>query len=286
VTAFALTLILIAAVVHAMWNFLAKRASGGAAFSSLFSFLSTCLYTPIILTYAFFFPPHIGGIELIFIAGSSILHVAYFLLLQQGYRVGDLSVVYPLARGTGPLLSTLGAIALFGEHPSFIALCGAILVIVGVFIMSGGARLLRRQSLAQGISYGLITGAFIAAYTLWDKQAVSVLLIPPLIYEYSANLGRSLILAPLAWHQRDAVMREWRTHRYEALGVAALAPLSYLLVLVAMTTTPVSYVAPARELSILIGAMMGARWLGEGETRRRLTAAGVMVLGVMALAVG
>jgi drug/metabolite transporter (DMT)-like permease len=279
-------LILIAAVIHATWNFLAKRASGGAAFSALFSFLSTFLYTPIILTYAYFFPPHIGGIELVFIAGSALLHVAYFLILQQGYRVGDLSVVYPLARGTGPLLSTLGAIALFGERPSFIALCGALLVVVGVFIMSGGPRLLRRQSLTQGIGYGLVTGIFIAAYTLWDKQAVSALLIPPLIYEYSSNLGRSLTLVPLALHQRDAVMREWRTHRREALGVAVLAPLSYLLVLTAMTTTPVSYVAPAREISILIGALLGARLLGEGESRRRLTAAGIMVVGVMALALG
>src|SRR5262249_61564717 len=79
---------------------------------------------------------------------------------------------------------------------------------------------------------------------------------------------------------------EWRDHRAEAIGVAVLAPLSYILVLTAMQFTPVSYVAPAREISILIGTAMGTRLLAEGDVHRRLAAAAAMVVGVVVLAVG
>ena len=94
------------------------------------------------------------------------------------------------------------------------------------------------------------------------------------------------MLTPLAIRHRGKVLAMWREHKIEALGVAVLSPLSYILVLTALVFTPVSYVAPAREISILIGAAMGARLLAEGNARRRLAAASVMVLGIVALALG
>lgn len=126
----------------------------------------------------------------------------------------------------------------------------------------------------------------IATYTLWDKNGVSVLAIPPLVYENFAAFARALLLSPIGLRNWERVKCEWRIHRTEILGVAFLSPLSYLLVLTAMITTPVSYVAPARELSILIGAFMGARFLSEVDVRRRLTAAGAIAAGVIALALG
>ena len=134
--------------------------------------------------------------------------------------------------------------------------------------------------------YGLLTGAFIAAYTIWDKHAVSALLIPPLLQSWVTTLVTTGLLTPLAVRHRGKVLAIWREHKIEAFGVAVLSPLSYILVLTALVFTPVSYVAPAREISILIGAAMGASLLAEGDVRRRLAAATVMVLGFAALALG
>ena len=283
-TGFALTLVLAAAFVHATWNFLAKRAGGGAAFVWLFAFLSAIIYFPLTAAIIFFQRPAFGPTELLFMGGSAALHLAYFLMLQRGYQDGDLSLVYPLARGTGPTLSTLAAILFFGEQPTFLALVGALLVISGVFVLTGGIALLKKSNARQSIVFGLLTGILIASYTLWDKYSVSVLLIPPLILEYGSTLGRVFMLAPYAYHHWDKVLTEWHIHRREALGVACLNPLSYLLILTALIFTPVSYLAPTREVSTLIAVLMGAGLLKEGNLSRRLSAASLIVLGVVALA--
>ena len=285
-TAFALALVLSAAFIHAGWNFLAKRAGeGGAAFVWLFAVLSSIFYAPLAAFIYFWQQPYIGALQLGFMAGSALIHVAYFLILQRGYRVGDLSLVYPLARGTGPTLSTFAAILVLGERPTPLAIAGALLVAAGVFFLAGTAAS-SKGSRKLGAGYGLLTGAIIAAYTLWDKYAVSTLLIPPLLQDYCTTLARVIMLGPVALRKWGDVQREWRIHRKEAIGVALLCPLSYIMVLTALITAPVSYIAPAREVSILIGAIMGSRLLAEGDARRRLPAAAAIVAGVIALAVG
>ncbi|MCM8748139.1 DMT family transporter [Thermomicrobiaceae bacterium CFH 74404] len=286
-TLFALGLILAAAFCHATWNLLAKRVGSGAPFIWLFGTLGALIYGPLAIGIILWQRPELGLPQLVFIVGSALLHIAYFLLLQQGYRVGDLSLVYPLARGTGPMLSTLGAIALFGERPSPLALAGAALIIGSIFLLTGGARLLRRPLSADGaVVFGLLTGTLIATYTLWDKHAVSALAIPPVVLDWSTAVARSLLLTPIAARRWDEVQALWRDHRLPVLGVAILTPLAYILVLTAMRFTPVSYVAPAREISILIGTAMGAHLLDEGNAHRRLLAASGMVLGIIALALG
>ena len=219
-------------------------------------------------------------------AGSAALHTAYFVLLNEGYRAGDLSLVYPLARGTGPLLSSFAAILLLGERPSMIALAGGFMIVGGVIVLTYSPRRIAQAGARKPVGYALVTGTFIAAYTLWDKQAVSTFAVAPILLDWGANVGRILILTPFALRHWSKARNEWRTHRFEAIGVALLVPLSYILVLTAMQFTPVSYVAPAREISILIGAAMGARFLAEGDVQRRLVGACAMVLGVVALAVG
>ncbi len=284
---FALALIVAAAFIHATWNLLSKRASGGAGFTWLFSCFSFSIYAPLALGIIFFQRPYIGPEQLIAMVGSGLLHVAYYLVLLKGYRVGDLSLVYPLARGTGPMLATVAAIALFGERPSAVALFGAALVGISAFLLTGSSRGGSGGAKArEAIVYGLITGAIIACYTLWDKRGVSVLMVPPLLMDWSTGVVRVLTLGPYALRHWEEIRKEWRVHRLEVLGVAALNPLSYIFVLTAMVFTPVSYVAPAREISILVGTVMGARLLAEGDARRRLVAAGGMVMGVIALAVG
>lgn len=285
-TGWALTLILVAAVIHATWNFLNKRASGHATFTWLVAVLSALLYAPATITIIEVWNIKINFVVVGLMAGSAALHTAYFVLLNQGYRVGDLSLVYPLARGTGPLLSSIAAIIFLGERPSIIALAGALSIIGGAVILTTNLSELRQTGARDAILYAFVTGFFIAAYTLWDKQAVSYFAITPLVLDWGANVGRALLLTPLAVKYSDQTMLEWREHKYEAIACAVLIPLAYILVLTAMQFTPVSYVAPAREISILIGTVMGARLLGEGDVRRRLAGACAMVLGVVGLAIG
>ena len=286
-TAFALGLVLAAATFHATWNLLAKRAGdGGAVFVWLFGFLAMLIYAPLAVVVVLLERPYFGPEALVFMFGSGVLHLGYFVFLQRGYAIGDLSLVYPLARGTGPLLATAAAIILLGERPGTVALLGIALITIGVFMLTMEPGNARKAGWGKSVVYGLLTGAFIAAYTIWDKHAVSALLIPPLLQSWVTTLVTSGLLTPLAVRHRGKVLAIWREHKIEAFGVAVLSPLSYILVLTALVFTPVSYVAPAREISILIGAAMGASLLAEGDVLRRLIAATVMVLGFAALALG
>jgi uncharacterized membrane protein len=126
----------------------------------------------------------------------------------------------------------------------------------------------------------------IAAYTLWDKYAVSALLIPPILLIWANNLVRAVLLSPIAVRSWGTVRAEWRAHRTEALGVAVFGPLSYILILTAMVFSPVSYIAPAREISILFGTALGLRLLAEEQAARRMVGGTAVVLGVVALALG
>jgi drug/metabolite transporter (DMT)-like permease len=285
-TGIAIGLVLASAFLHASWNLLAKRAGGGAPLVWLFDALTLVIFAPVILVSLFFVSYEFSLGALGFMVVSAGLHLAYFILLQRGYRIGDLSLVYPLARGTGPVLSTIVAIIILGERPSLLAIVGAFLVAASVFALTGGPGKLAGKGARWAVGYGLLTGVFIAGYTLWDKQAVSAYGIPPLLFYYGSVMVRVLILCPYAWHMRDKVRFEWDHHRFEAVGVALLSTISYFLILSVLVFTPVSYVAPAREISILIGTIMGTRLLAEADGRRRLPAALGMVIGVVALALG
>ena len=285
-TPLAITLVLGSALLHAWWNLLAKNASGSTAFSWIFSVLSAIIFAPAVVYILVVQRPEIGSPQIVFLFGTALIHSAYFSLLEQGYRIGDLSLVYPLARGSGPLLSTGLAILLLGERPSPVALAGALLITISIFFLTGNPRKLRQSGAGKAVVFALLTGVTIAVYTLWDKHAVSVLLIPPLMQDWASAAGRSLFLLPYALRHRSDIRHEWHIHRREAFGVAILSPISYILLLTALAFSPVSYVAPFRQVSILVGALLGARLLSEADSRRRLVSAGVMMIGVFALALG
>jgi drug/metabolite transporter (DMT)-like permease len=286
-TGFALTLILAAAFIHASWNYLLKRSGGGNAFVWLFAVLSAVLYAPLALAVVWWTQPALGWISLALMLASAILHTAYFMLLDRGYRSGgDLSLVYPLARGSGPLITVVVAVLLLGENPSGIALAGAALTACGVVLLTGNLSHLRERGSLLAVTYALLTGCVIASYTVVDKLAVAAFAVPPILQDWAANCGRVALMTPIALRAPDEIAATWRRARREIIAVAILCPLSYILVLTAMVFTPVSYVAPAREVSILIAAVMGAQLLKEGETGRRIIAASAMVAGIVCLAVG
>jgi drug/metabolite transporter (DMT)-like permease len=292
VTFYALALVLTAGLFHAIWNLLAKRAGGGGApFVWLYTVLSALIYTPLAAVAVLFLgQTRMGATGALFVVGTAVLHIGYFLSLQRGYSVGDLSVVYPLARGTGPVLASAAAVALFGERPGPIAILGILLIGGGVFALAwepgGAASPAQRRARRLGVAYGILTGVFIAGYTLWDKQAVSGLALSPILYYWAALSVQTLLLAPAALRHWDEVRAAWCSYRPEALGVAVLSPLSYLLVLTALVFAPVSHIAPAREVGILIGTAFGGGLLEEGSAQRRLLAAAAIVAGIVALALG
>lgn len=195
-------------------------------------------------------------------------------------------MVYPVARGTGPLLATIGAIYILSERPSLLAIIGMLLIVAGVVVISGGKKLFKASTPKKPILYGLLTGVCIASYTLWDKYAVAEVGIPPLLLDYVATGCISLLLIPYVLKNKDKLKYEWNNNRGNVLGVSILSPLSYLIVLYVLISSPVYYVAPLREMSILIAAYLGARLLKEGDNLRRAVAAFIMFGGVVSLAFG
>jgi drug/metabolite transporter (DMT)-like permease len=288
VTALALVLVLFSAFIHASWNFLLKRSGGGAGLITATNLVSLAIYLPVAAGIVWHTGYRPQPIHLVLMLGSGLVHTAYFLLLDRAYRSGgDLSIVYPLARATGPLLTIAFAMAVMGERPSGVALGGAVLIGASALALTGNPLAWKRSDARRAIAFALLTGCTIAVYTLWDKASVATWLIAPLVYDWGCNFFRCLVLVPLT-HRRSpgAVARAWREQRGAALAIGVLSPLSYILVLTAMVFTPVSLVAPAREVSILFAALMGAHLLREGDVMRRAVAAVGMVLGVSGLALG
>lgn len=285
-SALALALVLAAAVIHATWNYLLKRSGGGTAFVWLFALLSAVIYAPIAAVVVWWTRPPLTWMSFVLMAASAVIHTVYFMLLDRGYRTGDLSLVYPLARGSAPLVTVCVAVLLLNEEPSALAIGGAVLIAVGAIVLTGNFRTLKESGSLAAVVFALLTGCMIASYTVVDKLAVAAFFVPPLLQDWSSNLGRVLIMTPMALHQRQELARVWRRYRGAVIAVAVLCPLSYILVLTAMVFTPVSYVAPAREISILVGALMGARLLAEAHATRRLAGATAMLAGIVCLAVG
>ncbi|PXY27533.1 DMT family transporter [Prauserella muralis] len=279
----ALALVLVAAVVHAAWNLVAKRVRAGARFVFLYYSVSAAVLLPVVAVSLVTTDARPQWTWLLAAAVTAVCHVCYGVVLQRGYAVGDLSVVYPLARGSGPLLSVLAAVLVLGERPGALGLAGALLVVAGVLLISGRPSGADRRARRAGIGYGLLTGATIAAYTLWDAYSVTTLSVPPVVYFGTGALLQSLLLAPYALRggQTRAL---WRDHRKEVVLVGVLSPVAYLLVLFAMRMAPVSLVAPARELSIVLGSLAGWWLLGEADPVRRITGSLVVVAGITAIA--
>ena len=284
-TFLSLSLVLTAAFCHATWNLLVKRINGGPELVWLFSVFSVLIYLPVVVVVYLMELPLMEWREIGFYVGSAALHMAYFLLLQQGYRRGDLSLVYPVARATGPFLSTLFAVSVLGENLTVQIAVGALAIIVGIVFLTGGfdwTSTRRRSSLLFGVS----TGVLIGSYTVWDAYAVSVLAIPPLLLDYASNFARATFLMPYAFTRRKLIMKHWREHKLAVIGIAVFTPLAYMLVLTALVFTPIVYVAPAREVSVLITVAMGSILLGEGELRRRMGWACLILLGMVMLVLG
>ncbi len=289
----AFCLVVLAGLIHACWNIAAKKAAGDARFVFFTCILLMLVWAPLGWWLGREEVPRWGATEWGFVVASGALHVVYFVVLLRGYRKSDLTVVYPLARGSGPLLSSLFAIVFLGERISALGALGIAGVVGGVFLIAGGPGLLRaahdpvaRQRVHKGMVYGLLTGVFIAAYTVVDGYAVKFLLISPILIDYMGNFVRIALLAPSVLRDLPAARQLWRLQWRYALLVAVVSPVAYVLVLYAMKEAPLSHVAPAREVSMLFAALIGGHLLGEGDRVARIFGALCIAAGVTALALG
>jgi drug/metabolite transporter (DMT)-like permease len=286
----ALALVLTAALLHALWNIAAKKAGGNHHFALMTVLMSVVLWAPVALWFGANEWQRWGLVEWGVLAASALVHVLYFTVLLTGYRKSDLTVVYPVARGSGPLLASVGAVLVLGEKISLAGATGILAVCGGVFLIAGGPRLFRggdgaahHKALA-GVRWGAATGALIACYTVIDGYAVKVLLIGPVLVDYVGNVLRVPLLALPALRDRAEFAQALRTQWKYALVVGGLGPLAYILVLYAVKMAPLSHVAPAREVSMLFAALIGGRLLGEGDRALRLVGAACIATGVIALA--
>ena len=284
---FALLLILLAAVLHASWN-LAVKASGGGKLLSFYSALTVLLFWgPINLGMWHISPEtspaYWSATAWIIVGMSAIVHALYIACLFHGYEVAPLSVVYPIARGAAPLLSAFAALFLFSEALTVYSALGIAGITGGVLCLSWKGRVAEeeRARIAKGVFWGALTGFTIALYTLLDGYAVKTLALNPLSVDYMTNVLRVPLLAPFLFRGTSLVLG--RSHWIAILAITVLGPAAYILVMFAMRISPLSSVAPAREVSLLFGVFFSGHFLQEEERSKRLVAALLIALGVIAL---
>jgi drug/metabolite transporter (DMT)-like permease len=283
----AIALVLAAAVAHASWNLFGKQAAetGAAFFVWLLAVSAGVIYLPVVIVTVIITRPHLSGLNWLFLAGTGLLHGGYFLFLQLGYRIGDLSLAYPISRGTGALLAAVAGIVLLGERPTLVGYAGILAIVTGVVVIGLPERAITSTA-AGAIGFALVTGLFIGIYTVWDKYAVATLHTGPVLQGYAGFPLMAAVFTPFVLRDRATLAKVWHSFRPQVLGAAVLSPLAYMLVLLALTFTAVSAVAPAREVSVLFGVLLGGGLLGEGSLTRRLVAGAAIVAGIIAIAIG
>jgi drug/metabolite transporter (DMT)-like permease len=282
----ALALVLTAALLHATWNLAAKGVTGDrVAFIWLYVVTTVICWGPVAVVWVVVRDDSPDWRWLLGAAVTAVLHVGYQLVLQRGYAEGDLNLIYPLARGSGPLLTFVVAVTLLGQRPGAVAAAGVLAVVAGVLLIALGRS---HHGVRAGVAWGLLTGATIASYTLWDNFSVNQLDVPPLPYFVLGTVLQVPWLAVLLARRRDPepLGDVWRAARGPILTVGVLSPLAYILVLRAMQLAPVALVAPARETSIVVGALFGWLVLKEPRPVRRLAGAAVVLVGIALIASG
>jgi drug/metabolite transporter (DMT)-like permease len=282
VTGGALVLVLCAAVLHAGWNALAKRAHDSILFLWWATVAATLCMLPLGLREL-----AIGGLPapaVPFVIGTIGLHGLYFYALGRAYGTGAYSLVYPVARGLGVALVPLAALVIFDERLSPLGVTGIALVVAGIaalhLLPAAGGRIGARAT-GHALVWPVITGLTIASYSLLDKAGVARL--NPIAYMLLLEAGCALLGLPIVLARRPAAraeLRGWRT----IVAAGAMSTLAYTLVLFAFRLSKTGYVVAARELSIVLSAIIGSLLLHEGRLGPRLAGALIVLTGVIFIA--
>lgn len=283
----AVALVLISAVMHATWNMLARRSGDPYAFFFCFNAAAVLLWLP--AAAPLYIRDDIPATGYLLILISGCLQVAYFASLGAAYRRGALSLVYPIARGTGVGVVPLVALPLYGERPSSLAAAGILLILTGLALVGMHGYRVTRRGLEDGAGgaalYAALTGLIIAGYSLIDKRGVRD--VNPLVYGYGLILVAVLVQTPfILLRRRSDVIQEWRRNRVPAVIGGVLSLATYVLVLFALRTANVGVVVPLRETSIVFGVALGIIVLRERLARLQVAAATAIGIGALAIAIG
>jgi len=278
-----LLLVLLAALCHAGWNFAARRASGNFGILWLGICIASVCMTPIAL-----FVARDTGWETIptptawvCVVATGVIHAVYFVLLARAYEGGDISVVYPVARGSGIGVTAVLAGLFLGEEIGLTGGAGIALISVGILAMGWP----RRDGPRPNLIMALAVGATIPAYSVIDKVGVS--LVHPVVYVWLMFVQSALLTAPRALRRHgDQLRRALGSYLRPALIVGLGSMTTYLTILFAYRLGPVSYIVAARELSVVVGAGLGVAFLGERLTGTKALAIVAIALGLVALKVG
>ena len=277
----ALALVLSAALIHAAWNALAKRAGNSLAFLWSSVTVATMIFVPLS---ASFLRDGISRAAVPYVIATIVIHALYFYTLGRALGSGDFSLVYPVARGLGVGLVPVGALVLLGEGLSPLGATGVGLVVLGIagaHVAAGGFRHVPEVRVGSATGWAVATGLTIAAYSLVDK--VGVTRLHPLPYLALMGAGISVLLLP-AVRRTAALRKEWRMNWPTILVAACLNLTSYLLVLFAFRLSKAAYVVAARETSIVFSILIGGIVFGEGRVLGRLAAAALILAGVACVA--
>ncbi|MFA5520298.1 MAG: DMT family transporter [Castellaniella sp.] len=283
-----LGLVVTAAFLHASWNLASKRAAGaGAVFVFFYRIWSGILYLPWVLWLLHDQAMSWSGMAILFVGLSTLIHLGYSLSLMKGYQKADLSIVYPVARGTGPLLASIVAILWLGESIHLSKALGILGVVCGILLIAtqGQWKMFRSPQSWVGIRWGLCIGTFIAAYSVVDAYSVKVLLVAPVILDWISSLGGAMLLAPGVWSERAQLRKKMKGNWLLAFFVGLVSPLAYILVLYALRLgADVSQVAPLREMSMIVATLVGALILREQVSAGRWLGCVAILTGVILIA--
>jgi drug/metabolite transporter (DMT)-like permease len=285
-TGIALGIVLASAFLHAGWNYLLKTSDRKIVFIWWFLLASLVIYLPLFLYFYADAPiPHAGWICIV---ATGLIHAAYFWFMGGAYQRGDLSLVYPLARGSGPLIVPILAVILLREEITPLGGFGIGLIIAGIYCVhlrsfNHGAFLEPFRALRGGASlWAFFTGLMIAAYSLVDKVGVG--LVYPPVYIYIMSLITWLALTPwILIRERSRLREEWKNRAGAIFIVGFFSSFTYLMILFALTMGKVSYVAAVREVSIVLSAYFGVFYLREKHGLQKLIGAATIALGVVAI---
>lgn len=284
-------LLLVSAVLHAGWNVLLKTSGDPLRTSGIAAVAAGAVWVPIVIVVWLFVAgrPSVPMEGVLIAVGSGVLEAAYFVALSAGYRRGDLSLVYPIARGTAPLLAVAIGVLILGERLGPVASLGVACLLAGILTLQRPWRFLRATGRSGGAGsaagFALLTGVIIASYSAVDRVGTQI--VPPWLY--GGILFGTCAVVMVGWIlMRDpgAFREPVDVGRAAATGVISLV--AYLLVLVAFSVAPLTLVAPLRESAIVLASGWGAIRLGEAAGRRevglRLAAAAVVVAGILLIA--
>jgi drug/metabolite transporter (DMT)-like permease len=272
----AFLLVLLSAVLHASWNFLTKRVSGNLSVLYIGMTVMCVVLLPFVLFLWKSEPLTPSAYP--FVIATGIVHALYFLALSQAYKYGNISTVYPVARGFGVIGTAIVAIAALNENVSLLGLCGIVSTGLGIFVI--GMHVTEGSESRKGLLFAVLVGFTMIGYSIIDKSAMAT--VHPVLYVFWLLLLSMLLLTPyMVIARRRELAIAWKQYKKYALIIGLGATAGYLLILYVFRMAQVSYVVTVREFSVVLGSFLGVLLLREAISVKKLVGIFMVVAGLI-----